>query len=303
MASLRHSHRRDVAGRAPLPTLASPSSSRRRNSSRTIRACISASVMTNSSAGRGGFFYMVVCLLLALVASARNYRRLDSGRQPPPHPMGARGADARAVPFIVLLLPAPPSGSASARFTATLPIVTWAALHPGVRSRWRSGRSSCSTSACSSAADCSICSRARRCARCSRCRSRCCCSRSSRNPDRTVAQILTQGSGWMNLVLIGAIAAALQSRQRLQTSLDRRFFPRGLPAGAGARAPDRRSPPARLARGHREARERAHRVGPAPDRAAHLLPRGGAQRTLRRPFLVGLVRRSAVVAAGDAAAG
>ena len=37
-------------------------------------------------------------------------------------------------------------------------------------------------------------------------------------------QILTQGSGWVNLVLMGAIAAALQSRQRLQTTLDRRFF-------------------------------------------------------------------------------
>jgi hypothetical protein len=45
-----------------------------------------------------------------------------------------------------------------------------------------------------------------------------------KNPDRTVAQILTQGSGWLNIALIGAIGVALQSRQRLQTSLDRRFF-------------------------------------------------------------------------------
>ena len=44
------------------------------------------------------------------------------------------------------------------------------------------------------------------------------------HPNRTVAQILTQGSGWLNIVWIGAIAAALPSRQRLQTSLDRRFF-------------------------------------------------------------------------------
>ena len=44
------------------------------------------------------------------------------------------------------------------------------------------------------------------------------------NPNRTVAEILTQGSGWLNLLLIGAIAATLQSRQRLQSSLDRRFF-------------------------------------------------------------------------------
>jgi GAF domain-containing protein len=45
-----------------------------------------------------------------------------------------------------------------------------------------------------------------------------------RNPNRTVAQILTQGSGWLNIVLIGAIGAVLQSRQRVQTWLDRRFF-------------------------------------------------------------------------------
>lgn len=45
-----------------------------------------------------------------------------------------------------------------------------------------------------------------------------------RNPDRTVGQILTQGSGWLNLVLIAAIGAVLRSRKRLQTVLDRRFF-------------------------------------------------------------------------------
>ena len=44
------------------------------------------------------------------------------------------------------------------------------------------------------------------------------------HPDRTVGQILTQGAGWLNLVWIGAIVAVLPSRQRLQTSLDRRFF-------------------------------------------------------------------------------
>ena len=44
------------------------------------------------------------------------------------------------------------------------------------------------------------------------------------HPNRTIVQILTQGSGWINVALIGAIAWALQSRQRLQTSLDRRFF-------------------------------------------------------------------------------
>src|SRR5262245_11940790 len=44
------------------------------------------------------------------------------------------------------------------------------------------------------------------------------------NPNRTVAQMLTQGSGWLNIVLIGAIAATLRWRRRFQTWLDRRFF-------------------------------------------------------------------------------
>jgi hypothetical protein len=44
------------------------------------------------------------------------------------------------------------------------------------------------------------------------------------NPNRTIAQILTQGSGWLNIVLISAIAAMLHWRRRFQTWLDRRFF-------------------------------------------------------------------------------
>jgi eukaryotic-like serine/threonine-protein kinase len=44
------------------------------------------------------------------------------------------------------------------------------------------------------------------------------------NPNRTVAQVLTQGSGWVNVLLIGVIAATLYSRPRLKTWLDRRFF-------------------------------------------------------------------------------
>jgi hypothetical protein len=44
------------------------------------------------------------------------------------------------------------------------------------------------------------------------------------NPNRTVVQILTQGSGWLNIVLICAIAATLRWRRRFQTWLDRRFF-------------------------------------------------------------------------------
>ena len=44
------------------------------------------------------------------------------------------------------------------------------------------------------------------------------------NPNRTIAQILTEGSGWLNVVWIAAAAAALYWRRRLQTWLDRRFF-------------------------------------------------------------------------------
>jgi hypothetical protein len=44
------------------------------------------------------------------------------------------------------------------------------------------------------------------------------------NPNRTIAQILTQGSGWLNVVWIGAAAATLYWRRRVQTWLDRRFF-------------------------------------------------------------------------------
>jgi sigma-B regulation protein RsbU (phosphoserine phosphatase) len=44
------------------------------------------------------------------------------------------------------------------------------------------------------------------------------------NPKRTVVQILTQGSGWLNIVLISAVAAMLHWRRRVQTWLDRRFF-------------------------------------------------------------------------------
>ena len=44
------------------------------------------------------------------------------------------------------------------------------------------------------------------------------------NPNRTLAQILTQGSGWLNIVLVVAIAATLRWRRPLQTWLDRRFF-------------------------------------------------------------------------------
>ena len=44
------------------------------------------------------------------------------------------------------------------------------------------------------------------------------------NPNRTIAETLTQGSGWLNVVWIVAAAAALYWRPRVQTWLDRRFF-------------------------------------------------------------------------------
>jgi hypothetical protein len=44
------------------------------------------------------------------------------------------------------------------------------------------------------------------------------------HPDRTVGQILLQGAGWLNIVWMAAIAAVLPARQRLHTTLDRRFF-------------------------------------------------------------------------------
>src|SRR5262252_6770646 len=44
------------------------------------------------------------------------------------------------------------------------------------------------------------------------------------NPNRTIAQMLTEGSGWLNLVLIGGIGATLYWRRPVQTWLDRRFF-------------------------------------------------------------------------------
>ncbi|MBI3472936.1 MAG: protein kinase, partial [Candidatus Solibacter usitatus] len=45
-----------------------------------------------------------------------------------------------------------------------------------------------------------------------------------RNPNRTVAQILTEGSGWFNLLLIAAAFLSLKYRKQVQVWLDRRFF-------------------------------------------------------------------------------
>src|SRR5712691_2598799 len=62
------------------------------------------SVQTNSSAGRGGFLYMVGCLVLALVASARNYRRLDSEDGRRRVRWVVAGLTLALIPFIVLTL-------------------------------------------------------------------------------------------------------------------------------------------------------------------------------------------------------
>jgi eukaryotic-like serine/threonine-protein kinase len=45
-----------------------------------------------------------------------------------------------------------------------------------------------------------------------------------RHPDRTIAQTLTEGWGWLNVVWIAAIVASLRFRQKLEIWLDRRFF-------------------------------------------------------------------------------
>jgi hypothetical protein len=44
------------------------------------------------------------------------------------------------------------------------------------------------------------------------------------NPSRTVAQLLFEGSGVVNLALLAATAASLRYREKLRTWLDRRFF-------------------------------------------------------------------------------
>src|SRR5262249_57634842 len=62
------------------------------------------SVLTASSAGSGGFFYQGVCLVLALVASARNYRRLGSEGSRRRVRWVLAGLTVALIPFIVLSL-------------------------------------------------------------------------------------------------------------------------------------------------------------------------------------------------------
>ena len=183
-----------------------------------------ASVMTSSSAGRGGFLYQGVCLVLALVASARNYRRLASEGSRRRIRWVLAGLTVALVPFIVLTLSRAAEWISLTTYHLYMPITFLAMLFIptaivmavwkdqlfDIRVLVRRGLQYLFARAALRALFAlpvlllafSILS----------------------NPNRTVAQILTQGSGWINVVLIGAIAVALQSRQTLQTTLDRRFF-------------------------------------------------------------------------------
>jgi len=182
------------------------------------------SVQTSSSAGRGGFLYMVVCLVLALVASARNYRRLDSEDGRRRVRWVVAGLTLALIPFIVLTLSrgaewisyetyhlySPTTFLGLLFIPASIVMAVWKQQLFDIRVLVRRGLQYLFARAALRTLLAlpvlllafSIFS----------------------NPNRTVAQILTQGAGWINLALIGTIAIALQSRQKLQASLDRRFF-------------------------------------------------------------------------------
>jgi GAF domain-containing protein len=181
-------------------------------------------VQTDSSAGRGGFLYMAVCLVLALVVSARNYRRLDSedGRRrvrwviagltlaliPSIALSLARGAE--WISYETYHLYSPTAALGLLFIPASIAMSVWKQQLFDIRVLVRRGLQYLFARAALRTLLAlpvlllafSIFS----------------------NPNRTVAQILTQGAGWINLALIGTIAIALQSRQKLQVSLDRRFF-------------------------------------------------------------------------------
>src|SRR5262252_2468784 len=181
-------------------------------------------VMTDSSAGRGGFLFMVVCLTLALVASARNYWRLDSEDSRRRIRWVVAGLSLALIPFIVLQagratgwltyetyhVYSPTTILALLFIPGAIVMAVWKEQLFDIRVLVRRGLQYLFARAALRALFAlpvlllafSILS----------------------NPNRTVAQILTQGSGWINLALIGGIAIALQSRQKLQASLDRRFF-------------------------------------------------------------------------------
>jgi GAF domain-containing protein/tRNA A-37 threonylcarbamoyl transferase component Bud32 len=182
------------------------------------------SVLTSSSAGKGSFFYMGVCLLLALAASARNYRRLNSEGSRRRVRWVLTGLTVALIPFIVLSLARATESISLTTYHFYMPITflamlfipaaivmaVWKEQLFDIRVLVRRGLQYLFARAALRTLFAlpvlllafSILS----------------------NPNRTVAQILTQGSGWINVALIGTIAIALQSRQKLQASLDRRFF-------------------------------------------------------------------------------
>ena len=183
------------------------------------------SVAISGSAGRGGFLFMVVCLALALVAGARNYRRLDSEDSRRRIRWVLAGLTVALVPFITLTFASrvtdwislatyrsymPISFLAMLCIPASIVMAVWKEQLFDIRVLVRRGLQYLFARAALRTLIAlpivvlafSIFS----------------------NPDRTIGQILTQGAGWINIGLIGAIAVALQSRQRLQASLDRRFF-------------------------------------------------------------------------------
>ncbi len=182
------------------------------------------SVQTSSSAGRGAFLNMVACLGLALVASARHYRRLDSEGSRRRIRWVVAGLAVALIPFIALNLArgvewidlstyhrySPTTFLGLSFIPAAVALAVWKEQLFDIRVLVRRGlqylfaRTAMRTLLALPVLllAFSILS----------------------NPNRTLAQILTQGSGWINVALIGAIAVALQSRQKLQTTLDRRFF-------------------------------------------------------------------------------
>ncbi|HYM21740.1 MAG TPA: protein kinase [Vicinamibacterales bacterium] len=182
------------------------------------------SVQINSSAGRGGFLYMVVCLALALVASARNYRRLESEGSRRRIRWVVAGLAVSLIPFIALNLArgaewidlatyhrhSPSTFLGLLFIPAAIVMAVWREQLFDIRVLVRRGlqylfaRTAMRTLLALPVLLLAVSVLS--------------------NPNRTVAQILTQGSGWINVALIGAIALALQSRQKLQTTLDRRFF-------------------------------------------------------------------------------
>ncbi len=182
-------------------------------------------VMTNSSAGRLGFVFQMVCLVLALVASARNYRRLDSEDSRRRIRWVLAGLALALIPYMGLTLAARVmfwvSDATNRRYApiallgllfipSAIVMAVWKQQLFDIRVLVRRGLQYLFARAAMRTLLAlpivllafSIFS----------------------NPNRTIGQILTQGSGWINIALMGAIALALQSRQRLQTTLDRRFF-------------------------------------------------------------------------------